>query len=230
MANRPRPAPETALYADVKAFLEAQGFAVKGEICGCDIVAVRDGEPPVLVVTELKQAFTLELLLQAVDRMRAADAVWLAVRASGRGRDRDRRVHRLCRLLGLGLLVVHPRGGIDILAQPEPYRPPAAAAPAARTRHAARRPDGWRQRTATGHDGVSPAGIGLRRRIAGSRPSTTRPAPRDTRRRAHPAAQRLRLVRARRAWPLSAGRRRHRGAAAVDAGVNRPMPWWSITI
>ena len=125
MANRPRPAPETALYADVKAFLEAQGFAVKGEICGCDIVAVRDGEPPVLVVTELKQAFTLELLLQAVDRMRAADAVWLAVRASAQGRDRDRRVHRLCRLLGLGLLVVRPRGGIDILAQPEPYRPRA---------------------------------------------------------------------------------------------------------
>ncbi len=45
---------ETSLYDAVKCFLEAQGFEVKGEVCGCDIVAVRQGEPPVLVVTELK--------------------------------------------------------------------------------------------------------------------------------------------------------------------------------
>ena len=35
---------ETALYPTVKRFLEAAGFAVKGEVCGCDIVAVREGE------------------------------------------------------------------------------------------------------------------------------------------------------------------------------------------
>ena len=64
---------ETSLYAPVKAFLEDQGFEAKGEICGCDIVAVRPGEPPIVVITELKLSFTLELLLQAVDRMRAAD-------------------------------------------------------------------------------------------------------------------------------------------------------------
>ena len=28
---------ETALYAPVKRFLEAQGFSVKGEVCGCDL-------------------------------------------------------------------------------------------------------------------------------------------------------------------------------------------------
>ncbi len=72
-------ASETALYAAVKAFLEAQGFAAKGEVGGCDVVAVRAGEPPVLVVCELKLGFTLDLLLQAADRMAVADAVWLAV-------------------------------------------------------------------------------------------------------------------------------------------------------
>jgi hypothetical protein len=108
----------------VKAFLEAQGFEVKGEVCGCDIVAVRAGEPPLLVITELKLAFSLELLLQGVDRLRAADDVWLAVRATRRGRDQDRRVHRLCRLLGFGLLAVNTtRGSIDVLAEPGPYRP-----------------------------------------------------------------------------------------------------------
>jgi len=115
---------ETSLYAPVKAFLERQGFTVKGEVGGCDIVAVREGEKPLLVIAELKLGFTLELLLQAADRMRAADEVWLAVRASRRGRDRDRRVHRLCRLLGLGLLAVPAgRGEVEVLAEPEPYRP-----------------------------------------------------------------------------------------------------------
>ena len=87
--------PETALYPTVKRFLETAGFRVKGEVNGCDVVAVREGEPPQLTVVEMKQGFSLELLLQAVDRMRMADEVWLAVPASRRGRDRDRRVHRL---------------------------------------------------------------------------------------------------------------------------------------
>ena len=114
---------ETRLYAAVKAFLEAQGFSAKGEICGCDVVAVRDGEPPILVICELKLGLSLELVLQAVDRMAAADAVWLAVPRTRRGRDRDRRAIKLCRLVGLGLLAVGAAGGIEVLAEPEPYRP-----------------------------------------------------------------------------------------------------------
>src|SRR4051794_16623310 len=87
---------ETALYAAVKAHLERLGYDVKGEVCGCDIVAVRPGEPPFLVITELKLGFTLDLVLQGVDRLAAADEVWLAVRASPRGGGRGRRGHRAC--------------------------------------------------------------------------------------------------------------------------------------
>ena len=90
------------MYAAVKRFLEQQGFDAKGEVIGCDIVAVRPGEPPMLVICELKLQFNLDLLLQAADRMTLADAVWLAVPRTRRGRDRDRRVVRLCRLLGSG--------------------------------------------------------------------------------------------------------------------------------
>ena len=54
---------ETSLYAPVEAFLEDRGFEAKGEICGCDIVAVRPGEPPIVVINELKLPFTLESLL-----------------------------------------------------------------------------------------------------------------------------------------------------------------------
>ena len=115
---------ETALYPSVKRFLEAAGFAVKGEVCGCDIVAVRDGEPPLLAIVEMKRGFNLDLLLQGVDRMRPADEVWLAVPMTRRGRDRDPRVRRLCRLIGLGLLAVDAtRDRVEVLVEPGPYRP-----------------------------------------------------------------------------------------------------------
>jgi hypothetical protein len=116
--------PETSLYPAVKRFLESAGFRVKGEVHGCDAVAVRDGEPLHLAVVELKLGFTLDLLLQAVDRMQLADEVWLAVPATRRGRDRDRRVHRLCRLIGVGLLAVHvARDRVEVRAEPGPYQP-----------------------------------------------------------------------------------------------------------
>ena len=127
MARQPRrQSPETSLYAAAKRHLEAQGYAVKGEVCGCDGVGIRRDETEAVsvAIVELKLRFTLDLVLQAVDRMAAADSVWLAIPASRRGRDQDRRVHKLCRLLGFGLLAVHPsRGTVDVLAAPTPYQP-----------------------------------------------------------------------------------------------------------
>src|SRR5690242_16155828 len=92
---------ETSLYPVVKQFLEKAGYHVKGEVNGCDAVAVKDDEAQRLAIIEMKRGFNLDLLLQAVDRMRAADEVWLAVPATSRGRDRDPRIGRLCRLIRL---------------------------------------------------------------------------------------------------------------------------------
>jgi len=117
---------EVTLYPAVKRFLTARGFEAKGEVSGCDVVGVQEGEPPILVILEMKLGFNLELVLQGVDRLSSADEVWLAVRATRRGRDRDRRARALCRLLGFGLLAVHAaRGDVEVLAEPEPYRPRA---------------------------------------------------------------------------------------------------------
>jgi hypothetical protein len=118
---------EASLYQPVKAYLEGLGFDVKGEVCGCDLVALKDGGGVRVAVGELKLAFNLELVLQAVDRMASADEVWLAVAAAkrGRGREHDPRVKKLCRLIGVGLLVVLPRGGVEVIVAPEPYRPRA---------------------------------------------------------------------------------------------------------
>lgn len=116
---------EASLYLPVKRFLENLGFEVKGEVCGCDMVALSDGAPAAVVICELKLTFNLELVLQAVDRSAACDEVWLAVRASGRGRgrERDTRVRKLCRLLGVGLLCVSASGMVEVLVEPEAWRP-----------------------------------------------------------------------------------------------------------
>ncbi len=122
---------EASLYPAVKTFLEQQGYTVKGEIAGCDVVGVRPGEPPRLVIAEMKLGLSLDLVLQAVDRMASADEIWLAVPATRRGRDRDARARKLCRLLGFGLLAVHPRHHIEVLAEPTPTSPAATSAAAA---------------------------------------------------------------------------------------------------
>ncbi|MEZ5849696.1 MAG: DUF2161 family putative PD-(D/E)XK-type phosphodiesterase [Hyphomicrobiaceae bacterium] len=116
---------ETTLYAPVKRFLETLGFEVKGEVCGCDVVALDNGAPVAVVIAELKLTFTLDLVLQAVDRLPACDDVWLAVRASrrGRGREGDARVRKLCRLLGFGLLTVSERGHVEVIVEPVPWKP-----------------------------------------------------------------------------------------------------------
>ena len=109
--------PEAALYGPVKALLEAQGYVVKGEIVGCDVVAVRGDEPPVVV--ELKRAFGIALILQGIDRLAMTDAVYLAVGAWPR---RPAAVRKLCRRLGLGLIVV-VGGRAEAVLDPLPYLP-----------------------------------------------------------------------------------------------------------
>jgi hypothetical protein len=120
---------ETSLYLPVKRFLETHGFEVKGEICGCDLVALRGDSPPLVVIGELKLGFNLDLVLQGVDRTVASDEIWLAVLFSkrGRGREHDPRVRRLCRLLGFGLLGVSAAGRVEVLVEPGPWRPRANA-------------------------------------------------------------------------------------------------------
>ncbi|RWX64823.1 hypothetical protein EN780_19790 [Mesorhizobium sp. M4B.F.Ca.ET.089.01.1.1] len=116
---------ETSLYVPVKRFLESLDFTVKGEVGGCDVVGLREGEPPVVVICELKLQFNLELVLQAVDRAAACDEVWLAalMSAPGKGREHDRRFRALCRRLGFGLLGVGGKGEVELLLSPAALPP-----------------------------------------------------------------------------------------------------------
>src|SRR6266852_8599574 len=120
---------ESDLYPAVKAFLEGQGYDVKAEVRGCDVVATRGEEPPVIV--ELKLTFSLALVLQGVDRLALTDRVYLAVGRPRGPRARRGSVHRgdvrdLCRRLGLGLITIAPgraAAGVEVIVDPVPYRP-----------------------------------------------------------------------------------------------------------
>ena len=104
---------EIELYQPVKVFLEAQGYAVKAEVSGCDVVAIRGDEPPIVI--ELKMRFNLELLLQAADRLAFSETVYIAIADGPRSglRGRGKRALKLCRMLGFGVLLVRlPETGV----------------------------------------------------------------------------------------------------------------------
>lgn len=115
---------ESDLYGPVKAFLERQGYTVKGEVGAVDVMAIRGDEPPLVV--ELKTGFSLTLLHQAVARQAVADLVYVAVpQRAGKQAARALRDNLgLCRRLGLGVLTVRLTDGLVIAhADPGPYAP-----------------------------------------------------------------------------------------------------------
>jgi hypothetical protein len=139
-ASPKSPISEAALYAPVKRFLERLGYEVKGEVRGCDLVARRGDEPPVIV--ELKLRFNLALVLQGIDRLALSERVYVAVPHPPSHRGRRTRgarglvsdapgVRRLCRRLGLGLILVG-RDTVWVVEEPVPYRPRPASQRAAR--------------------------------------------------------------------------------------------------
>ncbi len=114
---------EIDLYSPIKRFLESQGYEVKGEIGECDIIAVRGTEDPVVV--ELKLAFSLDVLLQAVNRLSISPVVYVGIPFSCQAfRKRRHRLIKLLRMLGIGLILVNSgRGRVEVVLDPGGYRP-----------------------------------------------------------------------------------------------------------
>lgn len=120
---------EQDLYEPVKTFLEGQGYTVKAEVGACDVVAVRGDDP--VVIVELKSHFNLELILQAVDRFSLTSHVYVAFadEKGGVWRRRRKRVAKLCRMLGIGVLLVRAGRGknaartVNAALDPQEYKP-----------------------------------------------------------------------------------------------------------
>jgi hypothetical protein len=100
---------ETDLYQPVCDFLLRKGFTVRSEVNDCDITATRDGE---LVIVELKRNFTTSLLIQATQRQRMTESVYIGIPRPTYGLTtrRGRQMCHLVRRLELGLIVIDPVG------------------------------------------------------------------------------------------------------------------------
>ena len=159
---------ETALYLPVKRFLENLGFAVKGEVGGCDLVALSDGDPPVVVIGELK------IILQsrtnpASGRSCRGRRRSLACRQNVGARQGARKRRALSQSLPPARLR-HARGhqhrrcrgdrqAADHRAAPQSEE---ALAPGRRASAPQGRSGAGRQHPRADHDGLPPAGAGLR--------------------------------------------------------------------
>jgi hypothetical protein len=116
---------EIDLYSPVKQFLETQGYEVKGEIHECDVMAVRGSEEPLVI--ELKLAFSLDVVLQAINRLSISSVVYIGIPSTCKAfRKRRRRIIKLLRMLGIGLILIlmnSKRSRVAVVLDPGEYRP-----------------------------------------------------------------------------------------------------------
>lgn len=116
---------EIDLYNPVKQFLETQGYEAKGEIHECDVMAVRGSEEPLVV--ELKLVFSLDVLLQAVNRLSISSIVYIGIPSTCKAfRKRRRHALKLMKMLGLGLILISinsKRSRAEVVLDPVEYRP-----------------------------------------------------------------------------------------------------------
>ncbi len=115
---------EVDLYPPLKDYLHRLGYEVKSEVQHCDVIAIRDES---LVIIELKLSLNLTILLQAVDRLTLSNSVYIGVpKGIPIFKKHRKRVIKLMRMLGLGLIVIDPVsriGSIDVLCDPNDYKP-----------------------------------------------------------------------------------------------------------
>ncbi|MCK5757847.1 MAG: hypothetical protein KAH14_02050 [Clostridiales bacterium] len=97
---------EVELYNPVKTLLESEGYDIRAEVASVDISAIKDDE---LLIVEMKTAFNMKLLMQAVKRQRMSQNVYIAIprpiykkRFSKDNKDRE----YLLRRLSIGLIYI----------------------------------------------------------------------------------------------------------------------------
>ncbi len=122
--TRKQPKRETDLYAPVRDYLEIHGYTVRAEVNHCDITATKGDD---LIIIELKRQFGIDLLMQATERQRISESVYVAIPAPARMGRKSRwpGIKRLVRQLELGLLLVYldgPAPRVEIAFHPLPYQ------------------------------------------------------------------------------------------------------------
>ena len=119
---------ETEMYVPIKNFFNSLGFKVKAEIRNCDVIAYKTDEPPIII--ELKTHFSLNLILQGIQRLSISDRVYISVANNGSSSKKSiwfkkrKEIIDLCQRVGLGILNVNVKNGkVEVLTDPILYKP-----------------------------------------------------------------------------------------------------------
>ena len=94
---------ECDLYKPIKAFFIENGYDVAGEVKDIDMVATKEDD---VIAIELKPTFNLKLILQAVDRQKMFDTVYVAIFKPQKVNKRYKEIIHLLKRLELGLITV----------------------------------------------------------------------------------------------------------------------------
>ena len=96
---------ESELYSPLKNKFEQAGYMVRGEVKNCDLVAEKDGK---FLAVEMKTAFNLKLVYQALERRKMAEEVYVCIpRPKTGARSKNwRNMTELLKELGIGLITV----------------------------------------------------------------------------------------------------------------------------
>lgn len=113
---------EEDLYTPISDYFTNMGYMVRSEVKDCDVTAVRGDE---LVIVEMKLHLNFTLLVQAVERQKSTDLVYIAVpKPKGfRVNSNFKDTLHLLRRLELGLLFVNIKDGFSVVEpvlHPEP--------------------------------------------------------------------------------------------------------------
>lgn len=96
---------EVDLFKPVQKHFLKQGYAVYGEVNDCDVVAIKEEE---LIIVELKLTLNIDLLIQATNRQRLTDQVYIGIPKPKRKKN-SKKWHDMCHLikrLELGLIMI----------------------------------------------------------------------------------------------------------------------------
>lgn len=108
---------ETELYRPIKQFLTEREYEVKSEIKDCDVIALKNEK---MLVVELKLRLNLDVLLQAADRQKTADLVYIAVPAQKRSK-RIEKIKYILKRLEIGLIYVGTDGEAKVIFDAVPF-------------------------------------------------------------------------------------------------------------
>ena len=115
---------ESDLFEPLKEYLEAAGYTVRAEVKNCDITATKTDE---IVIIELKLNLNIHLLIQATDRQRISDSVYVAVPVPSKRAQHKRLkgIKHILRRLEIGLIFVNLSDvgdPIQIIFHPTPFQ------------------------------------------------------------------------------------------------------------